>query len=451
MSLKGHTTIELTDAKTGKKENYEDDNMFTNALSDILNNPLIYPIHSDIQNGYEFYLGGIALFENTVDTSSYYAVGNTQIGYAIKDEQSTNDVKGTYNSDESSYDAKEKTLKLVYDFATNQCNGRISSVCLINKGGAKATYGLRQAPDAVMYYDYGDYDSSVSKLIKKYNIAYSSSGTVNKGCIWNLSTKRAYEFYKSENTLKCDIYELDYTNVDLFGDKKKLISTEDISTDTTTGTPIPTYDEATGKIYVVNCSFRTPQDIFEITIGNNDSLTVSKITFNKGYDCITLPHFHNGYFCAIRRSDAKVIKYDIHNLSNATELAGTADFTTGDTPDIVKVFGMGNAFIIGKPHSYGDGKFSFSHCADIIDMSSNTIKTTRLYNDSRSNDVGYIAELIYNGKLFSVELMPRIDKDDERLSLINPMYLTTINNLETPVVKTSDKTMKITYTITQTE
>jgi hypothetical protein len=112
---------------------------------------------------------------------------------------------------------------------------------------------------------------------------------------------------------------------------------------------------------------------------------------------------------------------------------------------------MGNAFIIGKPHSYGDGKFSFSHCADIIDMSSNTIKTTRLYNDSRSNDVGYIAELIYNGKLFSVELMPRIDKDDERLSLINPMYLTTINNLETPVVKTSDKTMKITYTITQTE
>jgi hypothetical protein len=31
------------------------------------------------------------------------------------------------------------------------------------------------------------------------------------------------------------------------------------------------------------------------------------------------------------------------------------------------------------------------------------------------------------------------------------MYLATINNLETPVVKTSDKTMKITYTLTETE
>jgi hypothetical protein len=450
MSLKGHTTIELTDAKTGKKEIHEDDNMFTNALADILNNPLIYPVTYDIQDGYEYYLGGIELFENALDTSSYYAVGSTQIGYAVKGEQSTDDVKGTYNSNESSYDAQAKTLKLVYDFNTNQCNGRISSVCLTNKDGAKATYGLRNAPDSIKYYDS---QNSSNITMKKYTRLYSSTGAVDKGCIWNLSTKRAYEFYKDGNTLKCDIYELDYTNVDLFGSKKKLISTEDISTDTTNGTPIPTYDEATGKIYVVNCSFRTPQDIFEITLGNNDSLTATKITFDKGYQCITLPHFHNGYFCAIRKSDAKVIKYDIHNLSNATELSGTADFTTGNAPDIVKVFGMGNAFIIGRPYSQSGNSYSYSNCADVIDMSSNTIKTTRFYsrNDYGTARIGYTAELIYNGKLFSVEIGPRINERDTRTTLINPMYLTTINNLETPVVKTSDKAMKITYTITQTE
>jgi hypothetical protein len=438
MSLKGHTTIELTDAKTGKKEIYEDDNMFTNALSDILNSPLIYPITYDIQDGYEYYLGGIALFENTVDTSSYYAVGTEQIGYAIKGEQSTNAVKGTYNSDESSYDAQTKTLKLVYDFATNQCNGRISSVCLTNKIGARATYGLSTGPDTV------DYIYSYDTTLKTYTPMFKSSAK-NRGCIWNLSTKRAYEFYKDGNTLKCSIYELDYTNVDLFGDKKKLISTEDISTDTTTGVPVPTYDEATGKIYVVNCSFITPQDIFEITIGNNDSLTASKITFNKGYQCITLPHFHNGYFCAIRKSDAKVIKYDIHNLSNATELAGTASFTTGSAPDIVKAFGMGNAFIIGKLHTYN----SYS-LTNIIDMSSNVIKQCKLRvsSNSYSSSDGYPAEYIYNGKLMSVSPHSYVGG---RKAFINPMYLTTINNLETPVVKTSDKTMKITYTITQTE
>jgi hypothetical protein len=440
MSLKGHTTIELTDAKTGKKEIHEDDNMFTNALSDILNSPLIYPITYDIQNGYEYYLGGIELFKNAIDTSSYYAVGNEQIGYAIKGEQSTNDVKGTYNSGESSYDAQTKTLKLVYDFATNQCNGRISSVCLTNKTGAKATYGLSTGPDTV------DYIHDYNTTLKTYTPMFKSSAE-KRGCIWNLSTKRAYEFYKVEGTLRCDIYELDYTNVDLLGDKKKLISTEDISTDTTTGVPVPTYDEATGKIYVVNCSFRTPQDIFEITVGNNDSLTASKITFDKGYQCITLPHFHNGYFCAIRKSDAKVFKYDIHNLSNATELAGTASFTTGDAPDIVKAFGMGNAFIIGKLHTHN------TSIANIIDMSSNVIKACKLraYNVQYGSNYGYPAEYIYNGKLMSVSPYSYVNDSTRRMAFINPMYLTTINNLETPVVKTSDKTMKITYTITQTE
>ena len=32
-----------------------------------------------------------------------------------------------------------------------------------------------------------------------------------------------------------------------------------------------------------------------------------------------------------------------------------------------------------------------------------------------------------------------------------PQYLATINNLSQPVTKTADKTMKITYTITETE
>ncbi len=36
------------------------------------------------------------------------------------------------------------------------------------------------------------------------------------------------------------------------------------------------------------------------------------------------------------------------------------------------------------------------------------------------------------------------------LYLFTP-YLATINNLSTPVIKTADKTMKITYTLTETE
>jgi hypothetical protein len=35
--------------------------------------------------------------------------------------------------------------------------------------------------------------------------------------------------------------------------------------------------------------------------------------------------------------------------------------------------------------------------------------------------------------------------------VVNPLLLYTINNLQTPVTKTADKTMKITYTITEVE
>lgn len=46
--LKGKSVIELTDVKTKKKEVYEDENLITNAVSDILRlNPsgLMYPLH----------------------------------------------------------------------------------------------------------------------------------------------------------------------------------------------------------------------------------------------------------------------------------------------------------------------------------------------------------------------------------------------------------------------
>ena len=39
--LKGKSVIELTDVHTGKKEVYEDTNLVTNAISDILNSNIL--------------------------------------------------------------------------------------------------------------------------------------------------------------------------------------------------------------------------------------------------------------------------------------------------------------------------------------------------------------------------------------------------------------------------
>ena len=51
---------------------------------------------------------------------------------------------------------------------------------------------------------------------------------------------------------------------------------------------------------------------------------------------------------------------------------------------------------------------------------------------------------------FRTFLIAGIESNGDTLScmVVNPYYLATINNLPSPITKTADKTMKITYTLT---
>ena len=103
--LKGKTTIELTNVKTGEIEKYEDENLVTNVISDIMTyNPFLYRLRNNgtstsIDNvgvgitslASTFtpivgnLIGGIALFEDTLLEAPdvYFAPeSNTIIGYS---------------------------------------------------------------------------------------------------------------------------------------------------------------------------------------------------------------------------------------------------------------------------------------------------------------------------------------------------------------------------------
>lgn len=148
--LKGKTIIELTDTKTGKKERYEDNNLVTGAINDIILDRKKYYEYSH-GNGfeksnnyscfyhmfplYERFFGGIMLLSNNVDETHKYitgedvVIGSATYGnvYGGLDPQI-----GSYNETESEINTEEKYVKYVYDFETNQGNGTISSVCLGN-------------------------------------------------------------------------------------------------------------------------------------------------------------------------------------------------------------------------------------------------------------------------------------------------------------------------------
>lgn len=139
MALQGHTLIELKDIKTGDVRRIEDENMLTNALDYILNGNLCghhnfptdhpemcFPIVRQL-------LGGIMLFPETISENAENIYPPTMpTAYGGSSTDAGEDTRmGTYNITESG--EMPGGYKHVWDFATSQGNGNISCVCLTHR------------------------------------------------------------------------------------------------------------------------------------------------------------------------------------------------------------------------------------------------------------------------------------------------------------------------------
>ena len=185
MALKGYTTIELYDAKTGElTDRVEKHNLVTqgvqkylNCLANILvkNETASYNgLHSE--SGFKFpkygddeflkLFGGVIVCNKNIDESKIrmdYDVLSSIIGHAGLSEARVYDsMSGGINMFESSYDTKTKTLRLVYDFATDKSNGDIACICLVNEwlGGFGVMNNPTSADAFVRSYFYRLFSSS---------------------------------------------------------------------------------------------------------------------------------------------------------------------------------------------------------------------------------------------------------------------------------------------------
>lgn len=162
--LKGKTRIELTDVTTKEKKIIEHNNMITNAVADLCKSDglTIAPInYSGIlgSNKLLFELfGGIFLWEDALDTSAlnyYLPGGNKCVGYGSKSvtkQSSINKHHGIFNGNESGLQ-DDGSMKLVWDFATSQANGKISAISLTTKsaGTMGLGFGNGQFDDSIAY------------------------------------------------------------------------------------------------------------------------------------------------------------------------------------------------------------------------------------------------------------------------------------------------------------
>lgn len=155
MRLTGNMTITLTDKNTGEVETVAEENMVTNAVNNILGlNPLgVFYEAGDSIDGIEWngnllpicpnMIGGILLFSKALPEEAdyiYASSNNLPVAYASNNVNSTaNLARGSMNLTESK--ALENGYKFVWEFTPSQGNGTIAAAALTSAQGGANGYG----------------------------------------------------------------------------------------------------------------------------------------------------------------------------------------------------------------------------------------------------------------------------------------------------------------------
>lgn len=501
MKLKGSAIIELTNAD-GTKETHKHDNMITNAVADFFKSyrgemPPVFKIMSNDESYATALFGGILLFDDTLNADADdYVIPSTKItGYASQDAYGGLDVaRGSYNLSESGVQ-EDGSYKFVWDFSTAQANGKIQSLglCpnLMGKIGASDTIqsessintsflGEKFKPFNTNGYmlDSNGYTDNMSNYrfcivaiiddiayaIDLYNVSYNSNfasvliknnGGVLKLHKFKVCTKNISLYDKA-----CMARYLGCVDVTL---PSSFISSLYTST---SGVYIVTTEfcHETGKLIVYplyfgsNLSVNGTLSYLEIDLKNNMSITSHTFTNNTG-GAIQLNNSDcNKNYSSIKGYSLYICKDYVVTVSIVNNEKRMYVVKRDDNTSVKEVkYSNGNVFSVEKANDkcicplFISGKilvFRFCHSASyanyriyILDLETGILKETNSTAYQQMNTVELGSKVYY----------PCAGTYLNFASAINPFVLTTKNNLDSPVTKTASQTMKITYTLSESE
>lgn len=464
--LKGTMKIELTDVYSGETETVLEQNMVTNALSEIFK-PLGLSKSSDkMLNSYAPYyqtlLGGLLLFDSAIDENEeqlFPNADNRLIGCGVYGEQNntTGTSRGGYNQTESELNMKERFMKYVYDFTTSQANGTIASVCLTHKNGGYTSYGSNNAITGT--------DTSIMKSVCASTLQYvypnyTGATTVDKyagvGAITNeniFAIDRENDvvlyFRKDSSTSISIIKRRAYLkSISIFENPRtekalvEEVTLDTISTPLESGYYTYNYDPKGNVLYIFFASKSTTVvggtilvtkillsnwNITQYTITNTTEETLR----TSGY-CFAFAH--NGYvYIKGYASPYNIYKMQISNNANVVKLKMNGITTVTGYPQLA----------INGRIFYEDASSS-PYTVLVANESTNEISITENNYLYSNGGYGYFFTPVLNEPmLYYASHGPH--SGEAFCMMVN--YLATINNLTEPVTKTADKTMKITYII----
>lgn len=456
--------MELTDMNTSEVETVTEENMVTNAVNNILGlNPMgIFYCEAEYSTGMVWtgtllpiclnMIGGILLFpkalEENVD-NIYVQSDNLPVAYAYNNVNSTaNTARGSLNLTESK--KLDNGYKFVWEFTPSQGNGTIAAVALTSALGGQNGFGSLVG-DASTFLQLKAVDIGSLGAAKQVILFGAVEVDFEKNLLYSLTFKNASVCIKK---VRLPIFsiglneKLDDSTFTVLEDKAVAASTFRFLGDYTLygefmdgkdGYWYGFSNEGNSAGSATMVWVKMSKEDYSITEGEWTLSNAKLMPVGQRDETATYPEriiqccMRGGYLYVPAYNKKGIYKINTANSADVTlvEFGFTSKWKplceTGSCEVYMTL--IGNLIVAG----------------DFQVTAEDTVIRTQ--GSFRLNDA---ATPLFQYKNFLVGWGGSYGNEYRTMYLLTP-YLATINNLSSAVVKTVDKTMKITYTLTEEE
>ena len=459
MKLKGKMVMELTDVNTSEVETIVEENMVTNAVNNILGlNPMaVFYCEEEYSTGLVWtgnllpicpnMIGGILLFPKALEENAdniYVKSDNLPVAYASNNVNSTaNTARGSLNLTESK--VLDNGYKFVWEFTPSQGNGTIAAIALTSAKGGENGFGSSVA-DASTFLQLKEVDIGTLAMAKQMVLFETVEVDFENDCLYSITFQDSGVRIRK---VQIPIFSL--------GLNEKL--------DDTTFTVLDDQVVQTSTFqflgsYTLYGEFLDGMDGYWYGFSNegnsSGSATMVWVKMKKEDYSMTEGQWtlSNAKLMDVGNRDAngsfpeRVLKCCMRNGYLANNKKGIYKINTANSSDVTLIpLGFTSKW---KPLcETGTCEVYMTLIGDLIvggDFQVTVNDTIiRTQGSFRLNDA---ATPLFQYKNFLLGWGGSYGTEYRTMYLLTP-YLATLNNLSSAVVKTVDKTMKITYTLTQ--
>lgn len=493
MKLHGHTKIELTNIKTGELQVIEDDNMVTNYMPDLLNkrlpfmhslfsyNGTIKPAGSSSNSEFivgnlmpSVMFGGVACFDRPLDedANKYFPPSNVYATAYAGDFSTITGDKNLGVRQNYSVNLPNKSATFIWDWDTERGNGVIASVCLCPSNAGVIGYGSTTARNSVTGTQETNAFRRVADLTNDSVIDFlnNSGRQINITPVFMSVSEGILVVLCGNELLKFNLLKDNYSifNWNHLGEYSVRF------TDNVSNIPF-NYDIENicyynGAIYAVS----------SVNVASGSNIVLKKVEISDfSVSEISLPNNTGESVIFSSSNDSKngkriqITGGKLFVQTNGLHFA-YIDIETRDTDFVKNPDGTIATWYNGGMTGYNlYGRYSFKFNDRILAASRVNVAFDSTYSTCYECDFITKEGVLYkNGTSVNAydRSKPVLRETDSPLMFVygggenisnnvytkfgiayNLMGLQTINNLETPVTKTADMTMRITYTITEVE